>query len=116
MKTVKLQDLRAGMILTADVHDRSGRLLLEAGGRVGERHLRIFRMWGVSEAQVQDEAEDPAAPAAARAGTPTDQEHLKRAAAAARRRFSRTDLEHPAIAELFAACVERIAARTAKER
>ena len=41
------------MILAADVKDRSGRALLSAGGEITEKVLRIFKMWGVTEADIQ---------------------------------------------------------------
>ncbi|MBF0622714.1 MAG: hypothetical protein HQL54_12385 [Magnetococcales bacterium] len=53
MAVYRLQDMQPGMILISDVRDRSGRLLLAKGKDVNARHLNIFKMWGVTEADVE---------------------------------------------------------------
>jgi hypothetical protein len=45
-------NLMPGMLLAADVHDRNGRLLLGAGTELTDKHIYIFRTWGVIEADI----------------------------------------------------------------
>lgn len=51
---VPMAELQTGMILLREVRDMSGRLLLGKGEAITDRHLRIFRAWGVAEADVQE--------------------------------------------------------------
>lgn len=53
MAILNLLSLRPGMILDADVKDRTGRILLASGQEVSEKALRVFKMWGVTEAEIQ---------------------------------------------------------------
>lgn len=59
MGIVLLDDLKPGMVLAADVRDGSGRMLLPGGAEVEEKHLKIFRSWGVGQVDVAD-GETPA--------------------------------------------------------
>lgn len=52
MATIKLKQLEVGAVLSDDVADMSGRVLLRAGAEVTEKHLQIFRTWGVTEVSV----------------------------------------------------------------
>jgi len=84
------------MILSEDVRDINGRLLLQKGQKIKANHIRIIKKWGVTEINV--------------VGTPADE--LKTASQTApdkiegieretRRIFKHVDLNHPAIKELF---------------
>lgn len=53
MGIVAVDNLVTGMVLAADVHDRSGRLLLGAGSELSQKHLVIFRTWGIVEANIE---------------------------------------------------------------
>jgi hypothetical protein len=66
MGMINVSDVRAGMVLGADVQDRNGRVLLAKGIEISEKHIRIFKMWGITEADIQGVAlEDVAAHEAA---------------------------------------------------
>lgn len=86
------------MVLTADVHDRSGRLLLGAGVELQPKHLVIFRTWGVSEVSVDSDCPDRTSVTAFDDIAPdvvaAMEESLKP-------RFCHADLSHPAIRELL---------------
>lgn len=45
--------LKTGMVLAEDVKDGNGRMLLNAGVSLTDKHLRIFKIWGVSEVDVE---------------------------------------------------------------
>lgn len=53
MGKVAIDAIETGMILAGDVHDRSGRMLLGAGVELTQKHLVIFRTWGVLEADIE---------------------------------------------------------------
>ena len=53
MGVVDLADVRAGMVLGADVVQSADRLLVAAGTELTDRHLRMLAMWGIVEVDVQ---------------------------------------------------------------
>lgn len=61
MAVLPFDKLTAGMVLKKNVCDRSGRLLLPEGVELGEKHLKIFLTWGVSEADIvlDEEGDEP---------------------------------------------------------
>lgn len=98
MGRVAIENIEAGMVLAGDVHDRSGRMLLGGGAELTQKHLVIFRTWGVLEADIQGEGSDEAATPA-----PTDVDLLELAVAeeALVPLFRHTNRSHPAIIELM---------------
>jgi len=94
---VHIDNLNAGMLLAADVHDRNGRLLLGAGTELNDKHLYIFRTWGVLEADIAG-IEEGSTP---RPAESIDPELLAAAEAEIKPMFRYTDPGHPAIIELM---------------
>ncbi len=95
---VSLEDLRPEMILTADLTDGVGRLLLPSGTALTEKHLRYCQMWGVAEAEIQgdDRGEGGA--------DVLDPAILQAAEAKLLPRFRHTTLAHPFIATIIRHC------------
>lgn len=86
------------MVLAGDVLDRSGRMLLGAGAELTQKHLVIFRTWGVLEADIVGQGTDEAAdliPA------DVDPQELIDAEQALAPLFRHTNQDHPAIIELM---------------
>jgi len=52
MNLVNVFEARPGMMLAREVKSKEGRLLLTAGTLLGEKEIRILRMWGILEIQV----------------------------------------------------------------
>ncbi|NTV51065.1 MAG: hypothetical protein HGB32_15270 [Geobacteraceae bacterium] len=97
MGKVAVENIETGMVLASDVHDRSGRMLLGAGAELTQKHLVIFRTWGVLEADIVGHGSDETADQ-----IPVDVDPLELAAAeeALAPLFRHTNLNHPAIVEL----------------
>ncbi len=57
MTKVKIENLRAGMILAADIKNMDDVLLAPAGCEVSDRFINIFQTWGINEVQIEG-AED----------------------------------------------------------
>jgi hypothetical protein len=90
-------DIRPGMVLAKDVKDRNGRLLLTAGNELTDKHIKIFKMWGVTEADIQGVAhEDVEAQEAAAIGP----ELLHKADLVTQELFTHAGGEHPGVKEL----------------
>ena len=106
MGIINLEDIQPGMILDTDVKDHSGRLLLSAGSEITDKHLKIFRMWGIAEADIRGiEKEEVAVKTTAQIDPSLRQE----AEAKGRELFRHTDLEHPFVKELFRLFTVRMA-------
>jgi hypothetical protein len=56
MPILILDDVKPGMTLAQPVYTHQDRLLLEAGRRMSEKHLRIFKSWGVAAVAVKGSA------------------------------------------------------------
>jgi hypothetical protein len=52
MGKLNLDEIQPGMTLAADVLDRNGRILLKGGLSINEKHLKILKQWGVTEADI----------------------------------------------------------------
>jgi putative nucleotidyltransferase with HDIG domain len=105
-----IDEVQPGMVLAADLFGSNGRFLLPGGAVVEERHLRVFRIWGVVEVDVEDVpgAEEPGGEAG------IDPEVLARAETLEERRFRLADLSHPAVQAVFKVAVRRRARMLAK--
>ena len=105
MAIITIDNLEPGMQLKSNVSDRSGRLLLPAGNELTEKHLRIFRTWGVIEADIA--GDDTGETVHIFSGTDIDPAQLAEAEAVIAGLFVHNNPEHPAINELMRLCIER---------
>jgi len=102
MINLKIDDLKPGMILDQPVRNRQGVLLLEAGSRITDKSIRIFKSWGVKEiAVIGDRLDSKGADQdAAIQGEETIDKQLKE-------RFSDV-LDDPVMAAIFKAARNRL--------
>lgn len=91
------------MVLKADVCDRSGRLLLPAGSELAGKQLKIFRMWGITEADILCGPDETVSMVAGENGM-TDPLVAAEAERAVALLFRHNDPRHPMIRELMRAC------------
>ncbi len=98
MGLLALDAIQPGMILANDVKDRNGRVLLSKGAEITDKHLRIFKMWGIHTVDVQGDGreEPPSMPP-----SEVDPEILQRSEKRVAELFCHNDLSHPFIKELF---------------
>ncbi len=102
MGSVRIRNLKTGMVLADDVKDIKGRLLLPKGRPIGPEHIRIFKIWGIPQVPV---AEAPPQ----EEGLPTpviDPARLDAVRSKLDNRFRLTDRRHPAIQEIFAQALQ----------
>ena len=104
MKIIKLKDILPGMVLAKDVKDRTGRVLLIAGNRLSENHIKIFRSWGITEVctksgvspkDLEEKMVDTKSPV------------YKKAEKELRELFCYTDMQNSVVKELFQLSLER---------
>jgi len=109
---ISLDQLEKDMVLANHVKDLCGRLLAAKGLKLTEGHLRLFRTWGILEADIEGESSrDPDEDALVN----LDPALLKTAEELVRRRFLHSDLEHPANYKLFQLCVLQTAERLCRD-
>ena len=53
-KLIKIEELLEGAVLDKDVTNPQGAVLLKAGNAVSQKHIDIFKTWGVKSVSVQE--------------------------------------------------------------
>jgi putative nucleotidyltransferase with HDIG domain len=101
MIAVQIDKIKAGQILAAEVRDINGRLLLSEGQPIEPNHIRIFKIWGISEVNLvgtdcPDDTSDPL----------MDSAMIEQMKKSVETLFCHVDLEHPAINEICRIAVQ----------
>jgi HD-like signal output (HDOD) protein len=96
MYAVPTDKLKPGKISAEEVRDINGRLLLARGNEIGDNHIRIFKIWGVSEVAVEgpDQSGEKFDPE-------LNPEIFEQVYSDVKILFQHTDLEHPIIDKIF---------------
>ncbi len=104
MKNVKLDEVEPGMILARDVKGRFGRGLLLAGNMVTEKHIKIFKSWGITEIIIEKKtgsgADELKKPSEVHGSHDRQEAELQKL-------FKFNDGKHPAVRELFQVALKR---------
>jgi len=104
MAIVHIDYLKPGMVLNSDVRDINGRLILGAAAELTDKHLYIFRSWGVTEADIKGVTEEEVDAMETEEIPPLI---LEKAEKKLSEIFHHTDHNHPVIKELFRFCTLR---------
>ncbi len=104
MGRLNLDEIQPGMVLAADVLDRNARILLKAGLEITDKHLKVLKQWGVTDADIKDKDR---AEITAAAVQHLDPEVLAKAEEYFSTLFRHTDRQHPFVGELFRLSVIR---------
>ena len=104
MGLVKINQISPGMELAEDLRDSRGRFLLPSGVGLTARDIRVLKMWGVVEADIQGIGADGVEDAAAREIDPSLMEMAEKVVT---RQFRYADADHPAVHELRRLCILR---------
>ncbi len=104
MAKIIVSELEPDMVLANDVRDRNGRFLLGKGVKLTPKHLKIMKMWGIVDIDIEGISQ-----------TDMDRKRTAHMAPAildiadklTRKRFVHTDLRQEAIRELFNICALR---------
>lgn len=115
MALLTLDKLVNGMIVDADVKDRSGRLLLRAGSDVNDKTLKILRTWGVAEVSVRSDT-TASANSADSSAQQVDAAAMATLTQQVDDMFQHNDLSVSTVATLRDIVLERLAARTQGKR
>ncbi len=106
MALLPISKLVPGMIITQDVKDINGRLLISSGAAVNERILKVFKMWGVRDVEIQDD-ETSDLQGEENTAVQIDPEKLEelKAEVAGLLRFN--DFQHPFLDNLMQICLQK---------
>lgn len=101
MLNLKLNQLKPGMVLSRNVANFSGVLLLKSGKILKARDIKNFKAWGITDTFVQE----PHSEGAYQEDEPmVDPQLLKEAEEESRALFRHTNSSHPIIMELQRLC------------
>jgi HD-like signal output (HDOD) protein len=101
MGTIHINKLKAGMVLDEEVRDINGRLLLERGKNIQSAHIRIFKIWGVTEVNIRGNNGSKNT-----SDSNVDPEKIEKIKKYTHNLFCHADLEHPALKEIFRLSVQ----------
>lgn len=97
-------------MLDEDVRDINGRLLLSKGQVINSKHLRIFKIWGITEVCIVDDAGGAESGAIEK-----DPEKMERAQASVQLLFSKVDPDIPVVGQVIQCAVDHHYAKDVSE-
>lgn len=104
MSKIRIQNAKPGMRLAADVKNHHGVVILAKGCRLTKKHIDIFHMWGIVEVEVEDKS----GATLTKEAQPIDKVKNKKASEKAMKRYQLTNVDHPAMAEIFNLYLDRV--------
>ena len=108
---VFLDELVPGMVLAENAVHLNGRVLLSAGSCLTEKHIKVFKTWGLTEAVIRGGGEADGNDTAEK----IDPALLQRAHKHMEARFIHLDMQLEPATELLRICSEYYAKRLAAE-
>jgi len=96
MGLVHVDKLEGDMVLSEDVKDINSRLLLAKGQKIQPKHIRIFKIWGITEVNVTGGQDGEKI-----SESKIDPDKLEKITEQTKYMFKHVDLSHPALEELF---------------
>lgn len=96
MGMIHTNKLKPGMVLDEEVRDINGRLLLKGNKQIQAAHIRIFKIWGITEVNIRGNNGSKDASVGS-----LDPQKIEKIRESTLDRFRHADLEHPAIKEIF---------------
>ncbi|MGD2187252.1 MAG: HDOD domain-containing protein [Desulfobacterales bacterium] len=101
MGIIHINKLKPGMVLEEEVRDISGRLLLKKGKNIQSAHIRIFKIWGITEVNIRGNNGNQNV-----TDSNLDPDKMAKIKDSTQNLFRHVDLEHPALKEIFRISVE----------
>jgi len=96
MVTIHTDNLKENMVLSEDIKDITGRLLLQKGNIIQSNHINIIKKWGVTEVKID---EDPVYQQKEKSHEINKEKEYNEEEV--KHIFRYVDLDHPAMQELF---------------
>jgi HD-like signal output (HDOD) protein len=96
MGIIHINKLKPGMVLDEEVRDINGRLLLKKDKQIQSAHIRIFKIWGITEVNIRGSNSNKEA-----SDSSVAPEQIEKIKESTLDQFRHADLDHPAIKEIF---------------
>ena len=96
MGIIHINKLKPGMVLDEEVRDINGRLLLKKDKQIQTAHIRVFKIWGITEVNIRGSNSSKDASASS-----VDPEQIEKIKQNTLDLFRHVDLDHPANKEIF---------------
>ena len=112
MGTINIAEIKPDMVLADDLKNHNGRFLLSKGTKLTAKNIRILKMWGVIEAEIEGVTQNDVEKNVLAQLEPAVVEAAEKQI---RDRFLHADLKNPAIQELYRCCKIRIAQEIARK-
>ena len=107
MAFILIDELEIGQALAEDLLSSKGQLMLPAGTKLTEKHIRVFKNRGIEEVEVKGEGEED---------EELDPEMVQAAKVQITPAFKHNDMDHPMMAQLFNICAETVATKLTAEQ
>jgi putative nucleotidyltransferase with HDIG domain len=104
MGIVIIDELVPGMTVAEDIYDRNGRFLLSEGVKLTAKHLRVLKVWGITEVHIAGAKKRDSSASEISELSP---ELIREASEIVAKRFLRMDMENEVVRELFRLCTIR---------
>ncbi len=104
MKNINVSELIEGMVLSKDAVDIRGRVILSAGNYIKDKHIKIFKSWGISKVCIEGDLKKENSQKSCDKKDPRITELVEKEM---KELYKFTDKRHPAIKELFDLSTER---------
>ncbi|VAW84822.1 hypothetical protein MNBD_GAMMA16-2315 [hydrothermal vent metagenome] len=98
MTRLSIDDIQIGMVLDEEIKNSTGTVLLPSDTKIVEKHIRAMKMWGIQDISIRIDADDKSSNDKIQNISP---EKIKLASLEMAKRFTHTDLKHPAIRTLL---------------
>ena len=96
MGIIHINKLKPGMVLDEEVRDINGRLLLKKDKQIQTAHIRVFKIWGITEVNIRGSNSSKDASVSS-----VDPEQIEKIKQNTLDLFRHVDLDHPANKEIF---------------
>jgi hypothetical protein len=97
MGAIFTSDLKIGMVLASDILDHQGSIILKSKTSITKKDLKILKMWGITEVDVEDlERKEILAESRSQMNPAI----LEKVEVEANRLFQKANTDHPAMKEL----------------
>ncbi len=53
MGLLSVNDLKDGMVLSTEIRNKHGNVLLKKGDTLSKKHIMLFKSWGITEADIE---------------------------------------------------------------
>ncbi len=104
---IPIIELKEGTLLSKDVTSPNGQLLLKKGMPLTDKHIKAFKMWGITEFETEEESDTPL--------LNFEPHILAEADTTLQKHFYGSDLSNPLLSKIYSFCLNRFALKLSQK-